>query len=59
MLLLIVHWTDGQFDEHYKIDEEMLERAKYVGRKKQTYQFDERFDEDDLDYEGAKSPTLR
>ena len=41
------------------IDEKMLERAKYVGRKKQTYQFDERFDEDDLDYEGAKSPTLR
>ena len=46
-------------EEIDKIDEEMLERAKYVGRKKQTYKFDERIDEDDLDYEGAKYPRDR
>jgi hypothetical protein len=46
-------------EEIDKIDEEMLERAKYVGRKKQTYEFDERIDEDDLEYRGGKYPRDR
>jgi len=46
-------------EEIDKIDEEMLERAKYVGRKKQTYKFDERIDEDNLGYAGAKFPRNR
>ena len=50
---------DNAMEEIDKIDEEMLERAKYVGRKKQTYKFGERIDEDDLDYEGAKFPRNR
>lgn len=42
-----------------KIDEEMLERAKYVGRKRDIPKFGDRIDEDDLDYEGAKYPRKR
>jgi len=46
-------------EEIDKIDEQMLERSKYVGRKEQTYKFRDRVDEDNLDYEGAKFPRDR
>lgn len=46
-------------EEIDSIDEEMLERAKYVGRKKETYQFGDRLDHDELDYEGGKYPRNR
>ena len=50
---------DHAMEEIDKIDEQMLERSKYVGRKEQTYKFRDRVDEDDLDYEGAKFPRNR
>lgn len=50
---------DSAMEEIDSIDEKMLERAKYVGRKKETYQFGDRLDHDELDYEGGKYPRNR